>query len=127
MKFVVAITFVMCALCITHAYSQIGRHEEPIDTISMGGAEQDRQTMQMERHDELHSTLLTLRDSVKTLMRSDHRDHTSNSSAKLAEQRAKIDKLIKGFDATERDESLMRKAEIVIQETRRRLREVTKD
>ena len=99
MKFLIFALFLIGTLYVTNAYSQLGRYEQPIDTMSIGGEEQDDKMMQMERQDQLRSTLVVLRDSVSAAIKS----RQQTSPEKFVEHREKIDELIKEFAATERD------------------------
>src|SRR5690606_31165725 len=118
MKVPVIALFLLSTLFVTDAYSQLGRYEQPIDTISVGGEEQDGKMIQMERQDELRSTLVVLRDSVSAAMKS----RPEPGSRKLEEQQRKIDELVKKFAESERDVSLMKEAETLVRETRQTLR-----
>ncbi len=119
MKFLIFALFLIGTLYVTNAYSQLGRYEQPIDTMSIGGEEQDDKMMQMERQDELLSTLAGLRDSVSAAIKS----RPQKSLERFVDHQEKIDQLIKEFAATERDVTLMKKAEVLIREARQTLRE----
>ncbi len=114
------IVVLITTLSTVNVFGQLGRYEQPIDTLPIGGDEQENKTLQMERHDELRRTLVALQDSVSAAL--DDKSLSARQNTLLAEQQEKIGELISEFTKTEREVSLMKEAEIVIKETRLRLR-----
>lgn len=120
MKCIMTIVVLITTLSTVNVFGQLGRYEQPIDTLPIGGDEQENKTLQMERHDELRRTLVALQDSVSAAL--DDKSLSARQNTLLAEQQEKIGELISEFTKTEREVSLMKEAEIVIKETRLRLR-----
>jgi hypothetical protein len=95
-------------------FGQIGRHEQPIDTISIGGKQQERMMTHLEGYEQLLEDLKLLRDSVT------NHQHAENTGTKdFTTHKEKLNKLIAEMEEKDRDEALMREGYIILKEVRR--------
>jgi hypothetical protein len=109
MKFVL----IVCLSIISFSISaQVGRFEEPVDTIPIGGEVQENKAAQMEAQDQLTQDLIALRDSLHFIKP----DETAEARMK------EFDTVIKGLKNNDRSPELMKKGYVLLNETRGELK-----
>lgn len=126
MKFLLAISLV---LLVNQLFAQQGRHELPIDTIPIGGKEQEIKMTRLEGYDELLNQLTGVRDSVAAEIDRHKSDSIANDNSAgsvdragtLPEYKARLDKLIREMGKKEHDENLMKEGYVLLKEVRREL------
>ena len=96
------------------AIAQVGRYEEPVDTIPIGGQAQEIKSAQMEAHDRLREQLASLRDSIPV-----------ESAVVSDAQRKELDEIISHLRKTERSPEVMKRGYILLEEIRTALRPAT--
>lgn len=105
------------------ALAQQGRHELPIDTISIGGKEQDVKMTHREGYDDLLQRLVHVRDSISdgSFESGDNRDQSSTNpgSERLSEYKERLDKLIAEMKTKDKDEKLMKQGFALLNDIRR--------
>jgi hypothetical protein len=96
MRFIVVLCLLIISGCL---YGQVGRHEEPVDTIPIGGDIQENKMTQMESQDDLRKLLIQLRDSVDMI----------SPATRATDRKRQLDQMISGLERTERSPGLMKK------------------
>jgi hypothetical protein len=102
---------VYCA-CVVSVNAQVGRFEEPVDTIPIGGAIQENKLTQMEAQDELTSQLIAIRDSL----------HLIRPQSIALKRRSELDAILKGMKGRDQTPELMKKGYSILAEIRAELR-----
>jgi hypothetical protein len=105
MKLLVVVGLCMISFC---AAAQVGRFEEPVDTIPIGGEIQENKLTQMEAQDDLKKSLIELRDSLGNISTADG----------VADKKKELDQVISGLGKTEHDPALMKKGYALLRELR---------
>jgi hypothetical protein len=105
-------SLIICICLISPSlFAQVGRFEEPVDTIAIGGETQEHKSTQMESQDQLREQLSAVRDSLDTMR-----------PRGLADERKKqLDEIIRGLKKTERSPELMKRGYALLNEVRREL------
>ena len=96
------------------SFSQVGRHELPMDTVPIGGETQENKMNQMQAQDTLASQLVAVRDSIAAA--STEKKNTGQGN--LAEMKKQLDEMIKSMKNTEQDEALMKRAYVLLNDAR---------
>ena len=112
MKLIVILAFTLIS---TSTFAQIGRHEQPSDTIPIGGETQERKETQMEAQDELVSQLVALRDSVNTLMSDKANMH---KNVNLSQRKKQLDQMINSLKASDQNEAMVKEGNTLLHEVR---------
>ncbi len=122
MKSLVAILF---TFSMSGVFAQQGRHEMPIDTISIGGKEQDVKMTHLEGYEELLTQLTEVRDSISNVRDSQNQNIGQNQSGdnpaneSLSGYEEQLDDLINEMKKKEKDELLMRRGFSLLDDIRR--------
>ena len=104
---------IICICLISHSLlAQVGRYEEPVDTIAIGGETQEHKSTQMESQDLLRQQLTAIRDSVDNM----------RPQSRGQERRKQLDEIIVGLKKTERSPELMKKGYALLNEIRAELK-----
>src|SRR5690606_33188777 len=105
--------FILFILVVHFATAQDGRSELAIDTLSIGGKEQDMKTTQLEGFSDLLEDLTAVRDSLSAVdikntqaTREESRNGQANHIPTYVEQ---LDRLIRDMKKTEFDADLMKR------------------
>lgn len=98
------VSFSLCA--------QVGRFEEPVDTIPIGGQTQENKETQMQSQDQLAKELISVRDSIQFLPGPG--DH--------AARRKELDRIVEGLQSRDQAPDLMKKGFAMLNEIRTQLR-----
>lgn len=93
------------------ALAQMGRYEEPRDSVPIGGEIQENKLNQMGLQDDLHSTLLQLRDSVDYI-----------PEATRSQRRDELQSLLTEFKESERNPDLMKRGYSLVNRIRSEVR-----
>lgn len=105
------------------ALSQQGRHELPIDTISIGGKEQEVKMTHRQGYDDLLERLIHVRDSISNASSERENNHDQSStgpaSERLSAYKERLDNLIAEMEAKEKDEKLMKQGFSLLDDIRR--------
>lgn len=98
--------------CVSFSLSaQVGRFEEPVDTIPIGGQTQENKQTQMQAQDQLAKEMVAIRDSLQYL----------SSQSDAQEKRAQVDEVIRGLEARDQSPELMKKGYTLLEEIRSQL------
>ena len=100
---IVLFSWVSCSV-----FAQVGRYEDPVDSIPIGGETQKIKQTQMEAQDELTSQLIAVRDSLKNLP----------SGSLTADKRKELDETIEGLRQHDQAPELMKRAYTLLNELR---------
>jgi hypothetical protein len=112
---------------INLACAQQGRHELPIDTISIGGEEQERKMTHLKGYDELLTQLTQVRDSIagaagvhdmESLSR-ENSDRNANIDELPSDYLSRLDELIGEMEKKEGDKNLMNQGYDLLDRIRR--------
>ena len=118
-----SIIVILSFLTVTSTFAQQGRHELPLDTVPIGGKEQQVKEEKMEAHDQLASELTSLRDSIVTILKAAPTGNITNQKRQSLEvKKTELDHLIKEFKKTERNSDLLEKGQAALDETRRAIK-----
>jgi hypothetical protein len=103
----------ICIYLISHSLSaQVGRYEEPVDTIAIGGEIQEHKSAQMESQDLLREQLSAIRDSVDII----------RPQSRAEERKREVDQIIVGLKKTDRSPALMKKGYALLNDIRSELK-----
>ena len=106
--------------------AQQGRHELPIDTISIGGKEQDIKMTRLEGYEELLSDLTEVRDSIasnagtKDDSVSGHSTETASPDNAPSNYLSRLNDLIREMRREDNDENLMKQGYTLLDEIRKK-------
>ena len=103
--------------------AQQGRHELPIDTISIGGKQQDRKMTHLEGYKELLSDLTEVRDSIASIAGTSDdrvsRESVDRDKHEPSDYLTRLDDLIREMTRKESDEDLMKQGYALLDEIRK--------
>ena len=104
--------------------AQQGRHELPIDTISIGGKEQDLKMTHLEGYKELLSDLTEVRDSIASIAGTGDdrvsRESVDRDKHAPSDYLTRLDDLIREMTRKESDEDLMKQGYALLDEIRKK-------
>jgi hypothetical protein len=131
----------------TVASAQVGRHEQPIDTVPIGGQEQENKMTQLQGQERLLRDLQSLRDSLGALLHtgegggssgaqrdSTERDGQTDSLSTMpvsqpmihrkiiTTQHQRLEQMIKRLESSRHDEGLMKEGYVVLNDVRQSLK-----
>ena len=120
------ISIILLLLTTTLAFAQQGRHELPIDTISIGGKEQDMKMTRLEGYDELLEQLVAVRDSIAGVdearneepLSESQPDEAASDSTRPSSDLEKLNHLITQMKKSESDENLMKEGYVLLDKIR---------
>ncbi len=119
MKWTVALLLIFIA---SISFAQVGRYEQPVDTLPIGGKTQEIRESQMQGQDELMNQLVALRDSVSSLQPKHSASANADSKVSLEDRKIQLDQIIKGLNKTQSSPELMKKGYSLLDEIRREIR-----
>jgi hypothetical protein len=120
MKIVLLTIFTLSSVV---ASAQIGRHEQPVDTIPIGGDMQQRKMDHMEGKEELITALSALRDSVSSVIRPTSAVNASTEKKHpLSSRERELDEVISRLKKESSNESLLKRGYALLHSVRAELR-----
>lgn len=112
MRSVMGKFLVLILSCVSFSVcAQVGRFEEPVDTISIGGQTQENKEIQMQAQDRLAKEMIAIRDSLQYL-----------SAENASDRKRQLDEVLRGLEAHDHSPELMKKGYTLLNEIRLELR-----
>lgn len=104
---------VLILSCVSFSlFAQVGRYEEPVDTIPIGGQTQEIKETQMKTQDQLTKELISVRDSLQYL----------SPEANALSKKRELDEIVQGLRARDPAPELMKKGFALLNAIRSELR-----
>jgi hypothetical protein len=114
---VILLAIFCCVSVITTA--QVGRHEQPVDTLPIGGQVQENKQTQMQAQDTLLAQLKAVRDSISGL-------RAGSEYRSLESTRKELDLIISELERDDQNPGMMKRGYALLNDIRGASRQASK-